>query len=236
MASGQTLMDNALAVGFTPKQAYQLAQRLHVDLGSTVTIAGMSVREAQARWGSPRASSAQIKAGDAAASDAVAAASAPIVNSPCLSLDGDGGHATSRFCDVQRKVQANGTDWYLGDEGSGTARDTNNKLKQFRGNTAYGSNNSIVQWRPTGRVDLGSCTTKTFTIDFNGYAVTSSVQSCPNHLDPYLGDLHFGINWTGCNHNYDGISPVDIDHSPPSASAAITVDVKIAWDGIFNQC
>jgi hypothetical protein len=229
MASGQSLIDNALAVGFTPRQAYAVAQNLGVHLAKSVTIAGVSARRADVRWGSRGTGS------DSAG--AVTASTATILNSPCISLSGDGGHATSRFCDVQRKVQANGLDWYLGDSGTGTASDVNGwKLIQFRGNTQYSSGNSEVQWRPNGTVDVGSCSVKTFGITYNGVSISSSATSCPAKLDPYLATTHFGVNWSGCNHNQDGIAPVDLVHSPASASAAITVDIKIAWSSWTSSC
>jgi hypothetical protein len=230
VGSGQSLIDNALAVGFTPKQALRVAQNLDVHLTSAVTVAGLPLHEAQARWGggSPHRTSTGLLE---------TARSAPIVNSPCLTLTGDSDQATSRFCDVQRKVQASGSDWYLGDAGTGTASDVDGwKLTEFRGDTAYSSGNSEVQWRPNATVSIGSCASKTFGITYNGATVSSTAVSCPDSLDPYLGSLHFGVNWSGCNHKQDGIAPVDLVHSPPTAGAGITVDIKIAWASWTSSC
>ncbi len=228
MASGQTLVDNALAVGFSPRAALREAAKLHVRLGSDVTIAGIPVREAEARWGSNQRSEHP--------SAGVVAAAAPIIASPCVSNSGDGGNATSRYCDVQRKVQADGADWYLGDAASGSASDDHNRLTQFRGNTQYGSGNSIVQWKPTSALSPGSCSQRTFSITAFGTGFSSTSRACPNKINIYQGTAHFGLNWTGCSHGAVGIGPVDLDHSPPSSSAAITVDAKLAWDQFFPSC
>lgn len=228
MASGQTFINNAIAAGATPQEAFQMAADTHIDLGPNVTLENTLAAMSGQR------DSNQTTTGNAAASpDAMTAnSSGTIMASPCVKVTGDGGSAYGRFCDVQRLVQANGSDWYMSDAGTGSGAETGwSNLSEFRGVIRYGSANTIVSWRPNGTIYKGSCQDNTQSLTFNGYSVSSTSTICPDEVDPFAPSDHaFGETWWGCEGGpVVGLNPVDIDHSPPSSDASVTVTATIAW-------
>ncbi len=220
VSSGQALIDNAIAVGYTPAQAAALAQSQGIDL------------QTQQPSGSPKAAGGAQ--GSSSGPIAYSLTNGEILASPCASVSSDGGAATGRGCDVQRLLQHKNQDWYVGDSQVATGYDSNwwYGLTGLRTRVGYGAGNSIVNWAPTSRIPRGQCSTNTLSLSYNGIGFSSSSQLCPDSESPaHNADwTKFGAEWSGCAIKSDvGENSVDYDHSPPGTSVYITEYITIWW-------
>jgi hypothetical protein len=158
--------------------------------------------------------------------------------SACVSTSGPGGYSTGRFCNVSNIVSQNAGDWYLADEGTGTAHDSatapGTGLLSFLGYTYYGANNVLVKWAPAGTINPSACRSDTEQISYGGVSWSSSSTICPDRIDPSVNPNgpSFGEFWHGFTHDYVGLDPVDIMHSPANATANFNVHVYIHWQGV----
>ncbi|HEX6500215.1 MAG TPA: hypothetical protein VF054_14470 [Micromonosporaceae bacterium] len=160
-----------------------------------------------------------------------------IYDSWCVDTTGDSGYAWGHGCVVQKIIQMNGGDWYLGDQISGTANDqsgfnTGNSLEAFRVRDDYPSGNTVVQYNPTGTVSTGSCTTFTPSLTYDGVTVSASANLCADNEQPsFNGSIGYGAKWNGCDgfEQDEGVSAVSVIHSPSGASVSATLYVTIWW-------
>ncbi|MDT4990625.1 MAG: hypothetical protein QOH97_517 [Actinoplanes sp.] len=152
----------------------------------------------------------------------LAAASAPIYDSWCVDVKLDNEHK-EHFCDVREKVQDNGGgDWYMGDEMSGSVQRTGYEwLYSSYGGVAYPSGNTMPKWAPTGELHPSACGENTAKVGYQGVELSSTTTICPDKIDPLTNNLGgSGLEefWHGCDDGTIGLNPVDVIHSPPSAS------------------
>jgi len=151
-----------------------------------------------------------------------------IFDSWCVDVTLDSRH-WEHFCDVREKVQDNGGgDWYMGDEMTGsTTRTGGQYLYSSYGGVAYTANNTMVKWQPSADVVPSSgCATNTQKLSYNGVELSSETTVCPSVIHPYtnrLGGAGLEEFWHGCDDGVIGLNPVDVIHSPPSASVGATL-------------
>jgi hypothetical protein len=153
---------------------------------------------------------------------------ASIYDSWCVDVSLNSGAAKEHFCDIRTKVQDNGGgDWYMGDEMTGTTSwHSGQALFSSYGGDAYSSGNTMVKWNPAGTINPGSCSSNTQQVTYNGFSISSTSTVCPDRIDPYTNNLGgAGIEefWHGCSAGSVGLNPVDVVHSPPSASVSATL-------------
>lgn len=155
-----------------------------------------------------------------------------IINSVCVDGSGDGGRAHIHFCDVQSVVQRNGSDWYVGDEMTGTAQDTLHNLFTTIGANIYGGGNTLVKWSPSGRINPSACASNTASVSWNGFSLSSTANACPDFIDPRVNPYGpgFGEYWHGFTHAAVGLNPVDVVHNPPSASPWASLHWYLHWE------
>lgn len=170
-------------------------------------------------------------AGVPATDSARTAPSEYIYDSWCVSVSGDSNRAYGHVCDVEKVMQQNGGDWYIGDEVTGTGRDTGNGLYSFLGADFYGSGNTLVKWAPSGTLHPSTCNTVTFGLSYGAASVSSTATLCPDTIDPVLNAYGpgFGEFWHGNTKSYVGLNPVDVIHDPPGASPSGSLHVYIHW-------
>jgi hypothetical protein len=156
----------------------------------------------------------------------------PILASGCASTSGGGASGTA--CVIQTGIQTPASgNWYLGDQitatGTSSSKYDFSWLTWMSGWTTYGSGNTEVSWNPTGYEPQSNCGTMTASVDFGGISLSQPLDVCPDGFGPTSG-LNGG-RWTGCSYTAEGAPAVNVEHSPPDASAAVTISVKIEWAG-----
>jgi hypothetical protein len=213
--SSNTVYDNAVAVGFTPEEATQIANQ------------ASAVGNSLAMTSSARASRIKSMA------TGNGPAKGTIIGSPCVSVSGNGGAATGRTCDVQVIMQSTGQDWYIGDQLTSSGHDdtTWNNLTQLTGNDNYVGGNSIVEWNPSGFQSTGNCTSYNESIGYNGVGIGSTQTVCPSGIGPQWPNptTGQGVTWTGCSSNTQGAPGVDLLHSPAGVSDSMVVRITVGW-------
>jgi hypothetical protein len=156
-------------------------------------------------------------------------------NSGCVDVSGNSNQAHGHACIGQKLMQANGADWYVGDEITSTGWDSDYwwLLTGLQAWDQYGANNTIFSYSPSSQQYPSGCSNVTYSLSYNGVGVSATNALCPNRLDPkFWGSTGFGTNWTGCaNVNQTvGAPSVDVDHNPPNASEYASINVYIWWN------
>jgi hypothetical protein len=160
-----------------------------------------------------------------------------IMATPCASVSGDSGRAWGRACDTQKFLQDHGGgNWIIGDEIVGSGNDCcisgSANLTALTSWISYGANNSIFNWAPNATISVGSCTSYTASLGYNGSGVSATTNIC-DQLSPYDANTgtQFGSTWGTCDWqgNTEGNASTDIDNNPSNASASVTLHVSISW-------
>jgi hypothetical protein len=164
-----------------------------------------------------------------------AVAASSIIGSACASVKGDGNQAYGKACIIQTLMQAKGYDWYIGDEITSSAGNSDFwwGLTGLQAWDTYGPNNTIVRWNPSSTQYPSACGNVTFGLTYNGAGISATDTLCPDRLDPkFFGSGGYGTNWTGCarQNQVVGAPSVDLDHNPPNASYSVTIHVYIWWN------
>ncbi len=157
----------------------------------------------------------------------------------CATLSVAGGIATEYYCDLQTlRINNGGGDWYLSDEMEATTTLKKNPFYALYSSyvgDSYHSGNTMVQWQPNRTYNEGNCTNTTLGFSYQGVSISRTFTFCPTRVDPGINALGGpGIEefWHGpvsgiINGVSIGMSPIDLMHSPPAASAAFTVHAYI---------
>jgi hypothetical protein len=173
-----------------------------------------------------------------------------IFNSSCDHASADGGEAQGNACIVQRlDSETSGGDKYVYDDVSGSAKENSSALSSlcqenvedyYRYSGSYGSH-SIVDNGPNGSIDVGSPTTKSWSVGIGGATYSQSETVYPSQLNPQLddswgsvGQYHaaWEVDWSGS----EGSATVpdnmeDIAHVWPDSSdvAGVYIFVSDNW-------
>lgn len=196
-------------------------------LSKQQTLAAVATYRAHHR--SPAADAAH-NAGSPAPTVPTSASS--IYDSWCVDVYGDSNRAKGHVCNVESILQQNGSDWYLGDEVTGTGHDGSRGLFSFLGADFYGSGNTLVKWAPSGTVRPSACNTVTYGLTWGAASISSTATLCPDKIDPVLNAYGpgFGEFWHGSTTGYVGLNPVDVIHDPANASPTGSLHVYIHWN------
>jgi len=160
------------------------------------------------------------------------------VASACGTLSVAGGIAKEYYCNIQTlEINNGGGDWYLSDEMTATTtlKKSFYSLYSTYVGDSYHSGNTMVRWQPTRTYTEDHCTDTTLGYSYQGVSISRTFTFCPTRVDPGINALGGpGIEefWHGpisgiFNGISIGMSPLDLMHSPPAASAQFVVHAYI---------
>jgi hypothetical protein len=211
-----TIYDNAIAVGFSKAQAEAM-------------VANAKKTVAEVTGNSPKTKSTT----SARTKKTNSVSSLPIIGSPCVNGNFNGGQATGRTCDVQTLVQSNSSGRYINDDITTSGHNGTwwNNLTNLSGNDNYAHGNNIVKWNPTVFRPTGSCSTFNEGISFDGLNLGDSETVCaaglgPEWSDPTTGN---GAEWNGCSGNTQGAPSTDVVDNPSGVSSSMVVRLNMSW-------
>lgn len=148
---------------------------------------------------------------------------------------------SATVCDVQKIIQMNGANWYVGDQitTTGNYNSTLEGLTGLWGRDNYGAHNQITTWRPASVINISGCGYKNslFSLTEDGVVIDVPNQLvCPDTLQPTTSNVTTGQgdHWAGCSGASQAAPEVDEDYSPSDATIAVNVDVTMAWNVCFT--